>query len=277
MHAGDQKSQVIEEIGRRGWRQGAVIAGDLAGRIFRDQSAPPVVHEEIQFMVLSHDCDVVHHDLIAEPNIEIISFKGVTSPDGNLLHGKNPRRLHMPDHSGQRYFEFHAKDRRFCDRRLLAEMVPDPASPFSDIQIRSLIQWIALRYVRTAFPDAFNNRLKPAAEKLNKLLKAGGMFITSILVAMDMRELADGETYNLILYVLVGEEDINNALRKNAVIALLNQIESIIDSNCKGINVSESFVQSENMMSIADFRLLYRLEFDHLSQSENGAVPIPRI
>ncbi len=277
MHEGDQNSRLIEQIRHHGWHQGSVIPGTMADDIFRDRVDATIGHDNAKFLVLSHDCDVVHHDLIAEPTIEIISFKRVAAGDGNLLHGKNPRRLHLSDPSGSQYFEFCAKDRLFCDRKLFSRMAPDTAMVFSDDQIRCLIQWIALRYVRTAFPDSFNDRLRPAASRLNRLLKSGGTYITCILVAMDMGELHDDKSYNLILFALMREQDFENASRKAAAIEVLNQIESIINSGCRGIDVKETLVRSENEMTIAEFWMLHRLEFDHLSQGENNAGPSPRI
>jgi len=46
-------------------------------------------------ILLSHDCDIVHHDLTREPSAEFITMRRAGAPDGNLTHGKNPRRLHM--------------------------------------------------------------------------------------------------------------------------------------------------------------------------------------
>ena len=277
MHEGDENSRLIETIRRMGWRRGSVIPGNLADVIFRDPIVRPADPDETQFLVLSHDCDLVHHDLIAEPTIEIISFKSVASVDGYCLHGKNPRRLHLSDPLDSQYFEFQAKSRRFCDRRLLAVAPPETATTFSDDQIRCLVDWIARRYLRTAFPDAFNDRLKPAASKLNKLLKSGGKQITSIFVEMEMRELGDDETYNLILYALMRSPDFADSLQKIAITEVLSQMESIINSNCKGVEVKESILQSEEEMSVAQIRLISRLEFDHLSHGENNATPSPRI
>ena len=276
MDVGDENCRLIDGIRRQGWRQGSVVPADLVRQMSDVPPGTPPDGNGIYWLVLSHDCDIVHHDLGAEPNIEIISFTTVESPDGNLLHGKNPRRLHLSDPSGTRHFEFEAKSRRFCSRKHLAKLPPDLQMRFSNGQIRDLVKWIALRYVRTAFPDAFNIRLRPAAAKLGKLLKSDGKFIASIFVAMDLRELASGETYNLILYILMRDEDFGNPSRKTSAHETSNQIEALINGKCHGIMVKESSVRSEGEITVADLRMLHRLEFDYLSHVENNVPPSPR-
>ena len=43
-----------------------------------------------------------------------------------------------------------------------------------------IARWTAKRYTRPAFPDAFNQRLKPERNKVERVLRANGHLISAV-------------------------------------------------------------------------------------------------
>jgi hypothetical protein len=65
-----------------------------------------------------------------------------------------------------------------------------------------LVDWIAKRYTRPAFPDAFNERRAGSAKKIGKELKKNGKLITGIFLFISPNEeCAAGESYQVVLRV----------------------------------------------------------------------------
>ena len=148
-----------------GWRQGILIndkssISSLTKNSYSHKSSDSPLPEFL--IVISQDCDIFHHNLLDEPYIDFI--KGYfQEEDGNLLYGKNPRRLQIKYDKKTIGFFIHDV---FCVNKDEFEKInPKHASMnLRKEDIKQIVNWVSKRYVRAAFPDEFNNRLSKAKQ-----------------------------------------------------------------------------------------------------------------
>lgn len=92
------------------------------------------VDPEALYVLLTQDCDILHHDYDAEPDVELHVARLVIEPNGNLFHAKNPRRLQFT--VADRTYEIKMHERCRLPRTCLLDNVPCNLSlDEDDIQI----------------------------------------------------------------------------------------------------------------------------------------------
>jgi hypothetical protein len=274
MAEGEHYAVVVEEIRRKGWRQGSAVSTlpDVNGIPTTVGTGPG--GSPCGWILISHDCDIVHHDLDNEPSVEFIAMWPIDAADGNFLHGKNPRRLHMK--VGTSAVEFRAAAMVRIPRASLAELslVPEMGLPKADAD--DLVNWVARRYVRSAFPDEFNNRLKTCSKDIHKLFGSGGTDIAAAyLLLSTSEELPEGEKYEVDLVLAMREDDFNDTEKRGTANELLGKLTKLF-GGCPGISMGEADVKSEGEITLSQLRHLKRLDLDHLSYDEAAAPPSPR-
>lgn len=170
---------------RTPWRQGHVLTPETAGDLnlgFDDSAPHPVV------VVVSHDCDLAQAPE-NEPVVEVIVGRRVDSADGNLTHGKNPRRLHLPamEQGNPIYLELAATARRPVPKEGLLGHQPSAGIVINPNARNILQRWLASRYRRTAFPDAFDRCLDRTrvAKRMAKILEPLGDHIVAVFFDVD--------------------------------------------------------------------------------------------
>jgi len=258
-----------------GWRQGSILPLDLADRVAH-KSNPA---EEI-IVVVSHDCDVTNANLDSEPLVELLTAKLLAGEqgDGGLLHGKNPRRIQfkVEIEGKNQYAEANACDRFFAQRDLLLDCGPDSNRKCESLAVKQLSDWLSRRYVRSAFPDTFNDRIRSAQSHMKKALKSKGQDITGVFVATESwDELPDDQPYRFIIVALMLEEDLEDTKKRTRAQTALDKIEQRLEK-CGGIEIIESSLASEGDVSLADFRLMKRFDFDYLSLRDEDGDTAPR-
>lgn len=267
------QSALISAIRRNKWRQGAVFSALTVP----SQLLPQLDKDKSHWVLLSHDCDIIHHDLENEPHAEVIALSVNRRRDGNLLYGKNPRRLQIQSDVAGHCFEFHVNSRRFISRRCLADFQPEDAVALSSEQVHALASWIARRYVRTAFPDAFNDRLQPINSELIRVLKGEGEWISGIYVAMELVELPADRPYDVLMTITMLDEDFSVPERRSRVQQTCDIIEALLNGRKHAICIKNVQMLPESKLNLADWRKLRRLEFDYLSAGGDSSPPTPRV
>lgn len=188
------------------WRQGHVLTDQTVADLgLCDDQVP----ENALVVVISHDCDIANSTQV-EPDIEVIIGTKVSTANGNLTHTKNPRKLHISFEGGERLCiaELVAIKKRLIQKHLLIAHPPSEDFRLNPKGIGVLQRWLAARYRRAAFPDAFERRIKAngLAEKLQKILKPSGKHIRTIFFDVDdgeeiMRQSPE-DTYSLKVLVV---------------------------------------------------------------------------
>jgi hypothetical protein len=118
-----------------------------------------------------------------EPWLELLPLVKLTGkPDSRMKNGRNPRQIH---------FQIREDGNEIWVRAKMAEIVHFPRSEQLSLRIASdfslsqavlddLIQWRAERYLRTAFPDAFENAFRPLTDRFAKAIGVHDRAIDSI-------------------------------------------------------------------------------------------------
>lgn len=171
-------------------------------------------------IVISHDCDLAANPAL-EPTIEVIAGTFLPKEDGSFTHAKNTRKLHLPitesraDH--QRFAEFRATGKFQIAKEQLADHVPSGNLFITANALGILRRWLAARYRRHAFPDAFEARFDKVEDKFRDALKPSSRHLRAILFDLDEEQQVDltnpDDTYTLDIYlVYTSQPDFNRSL-----------------------------------------------------------------
>ena len=149
------------------WRQGDLLTQETAAKLTALNCA---VGEEHRVVVITHDCDIPHD---GETSVEVIVADVVNAPNPQFSYAKNPRKLHLGYEVADGksiVVELRHAERRIVPKGEFEKNAArdDHASLPIDGK-RALKQWLAARYGRPAFPNAFESRLRRVASKKNSV------------------------------------------------------------------------------------------------------------
>ncbi len=228
-------------------------------------NAQLALEPEALLILLTQDCDILHDDYEAEPSIELHIARPIAEKNGNLLHAKNPRRLQFT--LGQRHYEIKIHEKCIAPRNCLLGHVPLELH-LDEIQIRTIVHWTANRYLRSAFPDIFNERLNSAERQMKRieaLLKREGDLVTGIFLRVDPNEdIGPESNYSVILRLTAKTsvmEQPDLATQAIELAELLRQQFARID----GVEIEDYKLVSEADFSLDDLRETPRWDYDYLS------------
>ncbi|MFZ1138582.1 MAG: hypothetical protein WAN76_05360 [Candidatus Sulfotelmatobacter sp.] len=164
-------------------------------------------------IVISHDCDLAASPA-KEPRVEAILGRLIEKPDGNLTHAKNARALHVPfvRANQQQWVEMIATGKLTVEKTDLAAFAPRTDISLDQAEYPTFQRWLAARYRRSAFPDAFDKRLEESGteRQLVSILKRLGQHIIAIFFDVDDGKEATrtdpADVYALRIYLLYTTE-----------------------------------------------------------------------
>ena len=271
---------VGEVLRRLQWRQGAALPRSLFPDVQMDHGGPP--REEEVAIVLTADCNVLHHDLNGEPVAEVLLARRLPATSSTYTNLRNPRILHLATQGGGA-LEFRAARHGSILRDRLTTISPDAAICL-DEQARRLMArwWSGGRFLRSSFPDEFNRRLTGSgrSRELERLLKSNSAHVIGVFLRVHPdSELPEGEQYAVILRAVVSrrsgdDEQILAMLDEN----FYSKLVALFD-NAQGLVLLDHELVSERDFSFEDYQLMQRLEYDHLSYSGasgNTSSPLAR-
>jgi hypothetical protein len=227
-------------------------------------------------IVVSTDCDVASLDFEKEPTFEGLIARKAAGTDGNLHHGKNPRRIQMSVSLDAlpNLFEASIDERYRADRLPLATAASDADRQLSPQDLRSLRLWLTKRYYRTAFPDSFNSRLAPVVEKIRRRARQGGEHIDGFWIALStFDELPSEERYEVAFFGVMRVEHFTDARIHEAAQACFDELLITLD-RCDGIAIADEALRSEADVSLDDLRSLHRWDWDDLTLRTESEPPI---
>lgn len=155
--------QVSDVVRAAGWRQGSIARPAdnetlLAASVDR---VPEPGESVVRLVAVTQDCDLVQEPDI-EPFVEFIACRESEAVEPLYRYGRNPRRLHLQtvgeDGPGP-WLHVSIHNRFRVGKETLIGMTVDEELRLEPDDTRLLNRWIAKRYTRPAFPDAFNARL----------------------------------------------------------------------------------------------------------------------
>jgi hypothetical protein len=239
-------------------------------------------------IVVSHDCDLVQSPDV-EPMVEVIIGRRVDDPDGNYMHGKNPRRLHVSavEAGSVAWIELTATTRRSVAKEDLSGHAPSTTLLIDSNSLSTLQYWLAARYRRSAFPDAFDRHLgeRGIARRLAKILEPTGNHILAVFFDVDegiVREHeGDDDPFTLsinLLYSTASDPDYAETAANEAAEA----IKTVFHDRCfdpkigrwRGIELLDCSAISDEALTYAMSLKLKRWNADYISLRAEPAQPM---
>lgn len=254
----------MDDIGERlredGWRQGIIVPASYLLEGLPDGSPATEVDHA---MVVSQSCDLVHHSLDNEPSALILVLKKIDSGSIDLMHGRSPRQLHFQSIDGP-WFEAWAWNQVVIPRDHLAGKAALKEIQLAPRTLRTVLDWLAKRFTRIAFPDGFNDSLKAKSGAIGKLLKKNHELFTEILLRVSpFEELEEGGSYELACYLLMAAEVHDDPARLAKAREVASKLEKHFEDS--GIEVITCSPASEAELTVAELNELVRWDYDHLT------------
>jgi hypothetical protein len=140
------------------WRQGDLIAPDDAIVLGLIEHVQRDTHRVV---VISHSCDIASAEDV-EPEVELLIGCVVAEIDANFRNGHSIRKLNLGAEraAGTEWALYCIADRRVVAKLELLRHPPWPDGRYPQEQLKVLRRWLAQRYSRSEFPDAFIEWLK---------------------------------------------------------------------------------------------------------------------
>jgi len=272
------EAEATQWLRGNGWRQGSVLPNDAVDEF---GLGIPEDRERVRVVVISHDCDLAN-DVTKEPFVEVIIGRLIDREDGNSSWGKSSRTLHYTvDCAGSKEcIELVSPNKAQIDKECLARFSPDDRYSINHECLALLRNWLAARYRRPSFPDAFNDRMKEtgAAEKLAKVLAKNGTNIS--FVFFDLRdkrnvECDEGDSYPLTVVLAFRPGD-NPEVSADEAETVAETVEKAIRSKLPdgcGIELRDCFAMSEDEITVRNAKLLDVWDLDYVSFRSGSADP----
>ena len=266
------------------WRQGDLITADSARAL--DLVGPDDTTDH-RVIVISHDCDLPHE---AEPYVEVIVGDVIEKSDPALSHAKNPRRLHVAFENGDCpaiTIELRHTNRKEVPKtEFMEKAVKDDSTLVGDGEKRTLKQWLAARYGRPAFPNAFEARLRKLVGKqtvdrhIAKVVGPTAFHLVALFFDLGEQkgvELADGEPYAISISVVYDATE-GGPNARQAAEDTAGKLRGIFEAaygkaeNATEIAIEECEAVADTLMTLADLRKVdqWRLEYISLSDCDAG-------
>lgn len=243
-----------------GWRQGALLPSSLLSSLSDNGLLGNEDTTNALAVVVSHDCDVTHPSLEAEPLVDILLALKVDRAGRN----NSARKFYSVVENDSIVLEFSANRLYRIQRENLSKCEPDQSLILSRENIDEIASWLARRYIRSGFPDEFNKRARKASDDARKKLKTDPTLFRGIHIFLSEEELAEGQDYDILVCgVMYEDKHASEDLRTKAE-ELIGLLANFLNS-CEGITVKDKLVVPDDEFSLKDFRLSKRWDFDELS------------
>jgi hypothetical protein len=269
------------------WRQGDLLTQETAVEL----GLVDVADTARRVIVITHDCDLPNE---TEAFVEVIIAEQVVKnpkPDPQLSYAKNPRRLHLicdeASFAKSLVLELRHTGRRSVPTADFAHRaLKDSAVTLSTDAKRTLKQWLAARYGRPAFPNAFESRLRKLSgrrtieQKISKILEPAAKHLVGLFFDLGKQrtvEVVDGEPYELSVSVVYDAVE-GGSQTRHAAESVATQLHQLFEEaygkpdvateialdNCEAV--------ADTHMTLADLRRVdqWRLEYISLRDDENG-------
>jgi hypothetical protein len=266
------------------WRQGNALTDETVDKFgLCDPQSP----EKTVVVVTPHDCDLAASP-DREPDVEMIIGRLIEKADGNFTHAKTPRILHIEftTQDSAKVIELAATKKiqiqksNFVDEKPREDLRPD-AGGLSILQ-----RWLAARYRRSAFPDAFEKRLNDsrASEKLTKILKPVGKHICAIFFDVDegkeIQRNDSDDAYTLaivLLYTSQPDSKESEAVADKAKQEIESTFKDLFFNATKTwreIELVDCMVMSDEALTYAQSTAFKQWRLEHLSLRGNPEDPM---
>lgn len=288
-------AEIRDTLWELGWTQGSILPDVLRKDVRRIPFAPDAQDDEIA-IVITQGCDAIQGDCAAEPALEVVLARPISKVNPNMKVLKNPRLLHLDilkSDGARQPVEISVWRRGFIERRLLVAQAPSTRWKIPADSLDLLILLFGRRYDRVAFPDAFVERFRPVAARLEKHIERLAVDVTGVFLGVDPAETDYplGEdpalhAYDVRMYFMMSDALTKNDSRQDEIYAQLKSDLLPLVNKTPGLTAKQLFLMHPFRMTVGEFRDL--TEWDHeplrqglaakaaLSKAEGaGGLPAP--
>jgi hypothetical protein len=267
-------------IERHGWRQGAVLGTNLAAEARKLAPSGVVFAQSDWLIVTSHDCDVVNGKLEKEPLIEVLRAAVIQQkkPDKQQVWGRNPREMQLAADDGavgSVVLSVKVHVRWAIPRELLMSEGP---RTLLDTKTRRLIaEWLAKRYIRAAFPTAFDARWRTSMKAWTQLLEQQSQWVQGVYLLLNTQEeLAADKPYRVHFIVAAPASVTRDAAWSKKKAELEDLVQKFWTQFAPGIIFDGIEVIPTSRLTLADIELYQRFDADWVSFADDSpATPYP--
>ncbi len=267
------------------WRQGDLLTQDAAARL---TALNGVVGEKHRVVVITHDCDIPHD---GETSVEVIVAYVVNAPNPQFSYAKNPRKLHLGYEiaGGQSIVvELRHTERRPVPKGEFEKHAARDGSALLPVDAkRALKQWLAARYGRPAFPNAFEDRLRKSISKKNtverqigKILEPEAKHLVGLFFDLGEQRSTDvavGQPYALSISVVYDAIEGGTQARQSAE-KVAGQLRELFEQaygkpdSASEIALDACEAVADTSITLADLRRVdqWRLEYISLGDDDHG-------
>ncbi len=255
----DERTALIAQ----GWRQGAIIHSFVDGDFTRHSHI--TIESGDIFLVISQTCDLINPDFDSEPFCEVLRISAMDSaPAAEYEAGKNSREIHFEVALNGRLHNFRARphERFFVDRRLLQAQSPDDHFPENKIEV--ITAWLTKRFVRTAFPDKFDQRWKKRQKQIERVIKRLRLVSDIYIKITPFEEVADEINYVVEIHLLMDADHYDDPRLYEEYEGYKRDLETQF-GRCTGIDLQVVELVSNADMTVRELQELRRWDYSYLS------------
>jgi len=234
--------------------------------------------------VISHDCDICANNEI-EPTVEYVAVDLNVDEDGSLTLGKNPRRLQTQiysDNAEAINAHLDIRQRGAIEKSLFFSEAVSFSHQLQGRDVTVLKRWLAGRYGRSAFPNAFERLMRGRVQKrIDRLSNKRGKHIRGLYFDLDDNRLVerseDDDPYELVIYIVYrpDSDDVEAADFAEAIYGIFKS-EFFDEERCSwtGIQLSSCDAVSEDNFALSLAMSTKTWREDHRSYGGLPAVGI---
>ncbi len=261
-------------IERHGWRQGAVLGANLAAEARKLAPNGIACAEGDWLIVTSHDCDIFNARLEKEPVAEVLRATVIhqKNPDKQQVWGRNPRELQFgadDDAGGSVVLSAKVHERWTVPREWLASEAP---RRLVDDKTRRLIaEWLAKRYIRAAFPTAFDARWRSKMKAWTGLLEDHSQWLQGIYLRLNTQaELDEGTPYKVHLIAAAPAAVTKDPAWAKKKLELESLVETFWKQFGPGIDCVGVEVIPTSTLTLAEIEPYQRFDADWVSFADDS-------
>ena len=269
----------VSEVERHGWRQGAVLGPNLSAQA-RELAPDAIGSADGDWLIVtSHDCDVLNRTLEKEPTVELLraSVSQKEKPDKQQAWGRNPREMQLDFDKGggdSVVLSMRVHERWSMPRNLL--MTEPPRQFIPDKSRRQIAEWLAKRYIRAAFPSAFDARWRSRRKEWTGLLEEQSQCVQGIYLRLSNNtELDDATPYRIDLIVATPAEMSKDPMWPKKKSELESIVETFWNQFSPGIECVGVEVIPTSRLTLADIEPYQRFDADWVSFADDSPATPP--
>ncbi len=267
-----------EQITKQGWRQGAIL-GDRLAKLAAEYASRTADVDRADWLVLtSHDCDIVNVSIAKEPVVEVLCMRvaGAGKLDRKQSWGRNPRTLQLEVEAREApvVLTCVVHERWTIPRDLL--MREAPAQFLPDKERRLVAEWLAKRYIRAAFPTAFDLRWRSKQKDWQKLLRKHSEWMQGVYLRLStLDELPANAPYQCHLILAIPSVKRGTADWTSRRTEIEEEVQAFWDQFEPGIGCAGVEVLGADEITLADIEPYQRFDADWVSFEDETSTTSP--